>query len=353
MFPAIDYKPRFPDEAKRPAIGIIGCGGIVRAAHLPAYAKHKLPIAGVYDPDPKATAEAKEKFGVEPAESVESLLQDPQVGVIDVATHPDVRVGYIKRALEAGKHVLAQKPLALDVASARECVQLAKAKGLRLAVNQNGRWSPAFRIATKLVQDGAVGDVIAVTHLYEINYAWTVGTWFEKTIHPIVYDYSIHWIDITRCWMEGKRIEGARARTFRLPHQKEGSVIPHGANVEFDYADGASAMIRIVGAANTKKNGHQFLIHGTKGNVRGSCLGNDWIEFEDAATGNVTRFQLEGSWFPDGFAGTMAELMSSIVENREPYNAAAHNLLSLQMTLAACESIDKGGAAVRMEEVTP
>src|SRR5690606_27334400 len=162
-------------------------------------------------------------------------------------------------------------------AAAVERINLARDKGLRLAVNQNGRWAPPWRIATKLIEEGVIGDVIAVTHLYEMNFGWTVGTWFEKTLHPIVYDYSIHWIDITRCWMAGKAIRGVRARTYRLPHQAEKSAIPWGATIEFDYADGASGVIRIVGAANTTPSGHPFFIHGTKGTIRGSCLGNDFV----------------------------------------------------------------------------
>src|SRR5690606_28576502 len=135
-----------------------------------------------------------------------------------------------------------------------------------------------------------VGGVIAVTHLYEMNFAWTVGTWFEKTIHPIVYDYSVHWIDITRCWMGGKAIRAVRARTFRLPNQAAGSAIPHGATIEFDYADGDTAMIRIVGTANTGRKGHLFWVLGTRGNIRGSCLGNDLVELE--IDGNVLRYEL-------------------------------------------------------------
>jgi hypothetical protein len=62
---------------------------------------------------------------------------------------------------------------------------------------------------------------------------------------------------------------------------------------------------------------------------------------------------LQGAWFPDGFAGTMGELLCAIAEDREPYHSARHTLFSLQMTLAACQAADNDGEPVLFEEVQP
>ena len=70
------------------------------------------------------------------------LLRDPGIEVVDITTHPDVRVGLMRRALNAGKHVLSQKPFVEDLAVGQALVALAEAKGVKLAVNQNGRWAP-------------------------------------------------------------------------------------------------------------------------------------------------------------------------------------------------------------------
>ena len=123
----------------------------------------------------------------------------------------------MRRALEAGKHVLSQKPFALDVADARRLVDEAERRGLRLAVNQNGRWAPAWRIATLLVQQGAIGDVCAVTHLYEHDFGWTVGDWPDELEHFVIYDFSAHWIDISRCWLEAKTPRSSRRRSTTRP----------------------------------------------------------------------------------------------------------------------------------------
>ncbi len=349
MHLSVDYKPRFPADYS-PGIGIIGCGGIVKGAHLKAYNKYGLNVVGVYDVNPAATRGVKEQFGVQHIfGSLEELLSHPDVEVVDIATHPDQRVGLMRKALEAGKHILAQKPLALEVEAAREIVEEAARRGLKVAVNQNGRWAPPWRIATLLVEQGAIGDVLAVTHLYDIKFGWIPGTPFDELKHFAIYDYSVHWIDITRCWLQGKSVASVRARDYRTPNQVAEGKTPWGMWVEIAYEGGANAMMRGIGCAETRKGGHPFWIHGTDGTIRGSVLGGDFVEMEK--DGVSSRYELEGQWFPDGFGGTMGELLCAIAEDREPFNSARHNLLSLQMTLAACQSADEDGNPVAIEEI--
>src|SRR5205814_8056700 len=115
--------------------------------------------------------------------SLDEVLADPEVAAVDIATRPAQRIEVILRAVEAGKHVLAQKPLALDLDDARRAVEAAERAGVKLAVNQNGRWSPQWRAATLLVQQGAVGDVFAVTHLHDKGLPPLVGTHFDELDH--------------------------------------------------------------------------------------------------------------------------------------------------------------------------
>ena len=91
-------------------------------------------------------------------------------------------------------------------------------------------------------------------------------------------------------------------------------------------------------------------MHGTEGTIRGSVLlGSDFVELE--REGITSSFALEGAWYPDGFAGTLAELAGAIAEDREPFNSARHNLLSLAITLAACRSAEEGSRLVSLDEL--
>jgi predicted dehydrogenase len=348
---SLDYRPTFP-PGYRPGLGVVGCGDIARSWHLPAYAQYGLDVVGVYDPAPEATDGIHDRFPfvrrVFP--SLEELLADGEIEIVDVATRPDVRPELIRQALEAGKHVLAQKPLALHVPAARRFVEEAEERGLRVAVNQNGRWSPPWRIATLLIEQGAIGDVIAVTHFLDRPLPPLVGTHFDELDHFVIYDYFEHWIDICRCWLDGKTVQAVRALDYRTPDQPPDARSPWAAWVEIHYGEGESALVRSVGEGRTERPSCPFWVHGTEGTIRGSVLlGSDFIELE--RNGVSTRYSLEGAWYPDGFAGTLGELVTAIAEDREPFNSARHNLLSLQMTLAACRSAEEGARAVSLDEI--
>jgi predicted dehydrogenase len=348
---SLEYRPTFP-PGYRPGIGLVGCGDIARSWHLPAYAKYGVHVAGVYDPAPEATDGIRKRFPFVQRVygSLDELLADDQVEIVDIATRPDIRPELIRRASAAGKHVLAQKPLALDVHAAREVIDEAERSGVKVAVNQNGRWAPPWRIATLLIEQGAIGDVQAVTHLHDRYLPPLVGTHFDELEHFVIYDFSVHWIDISRCWLDGKTVETVRARDYRTPHQPAEARSPWGAWVEIQYEDGASALVRSIGNAQTSRPSCPFWVHGTEGTIRGSVLlGSDFVELE--RDGIASRFALEGAWYPDGFAGALGELVSAIDEDREPSNSARHNLLSLQITLAACRSAEEGGRPVTLDEL--
>ena len=165
----------------------------------------------------------------------------------------------------------------------------------------------------------------------------------------MLYDFAVHWIDITRCWLGDKTVATVSAREYRTPAQAAGQKAPWGALVVVDYTDGASAVIRSVGVS-TRRPGNPFWVHGTEGTIRGSIRKQtDFVELE--RDGASVRYSLCGEWLPDGFAGTMAELCSAIAEDREPFNSARHNLLTLELTLAACRSAEEGGRPVALAEV--
>ena len=119
----LDYRPSFP-EGYRPGIGIVGCGRIVRTAHLPGYARYGQRVVGVFDVLAEATDGVREQFGVETVfGELDELLNDPQIEIVDVATHPDVRPTIVRQALAAGMHVLSQKPHASDLETALALVE--------------------------------------------------------------------------------------------------------------------------------------------------------------------------------------------------------------------------------------
>lgn len=348
-----DYRPHVPGSPAR--VGLIGAGAIAKTAHLPAYTAWGVPVVGIAS---RTTAHARalaEQFEIPVVhDSVADLLADPQVDVVDIATGPSGRLDLIAAALEAGKHVLAQKPLSVDLAELPRLTELlgqARERGLRVAVNQNARWAPAWRLATLLVRQGSIGEVVGVTHLHDKPLPPLAGTPFDDVPHMLLSDYLVHWIDITRCWLEGSQVRSVSAQDSRVPRQPDEARNPWHADLQLGLSSGASASIRIVGHASTRSGGCPFWIHGTEGTIRGSVLlGSDFLELDRGDT--RTRFPLEGQWFPDGFAGTMGELLTAIEEDREPENSAEHVLASVRIGLAAVASAEAGGRQIHPEDLT-
>ena len=126
---------RIPDGAGRElGIGIIGCGDIVRRCHLPAYTAAGLRVLAVTDADPGRARALADDFGIPTvAADAEALVTTAGVQIVDIAVPPTVQPAIVALAAGAGRHVLCQKPFALEIAPARAMVELAARSGVRIA----------------------------------------------------------------------------------------------------------------------------------------------------------------------------------------------------------------------------
>jgi predicted dehydrogenase len=352
----LDTAPRFPDDpAARSGVAILGCGTIAQSAHLPAYRQYDVGVTGVWSRSAATTSDVRERFPFvgRVYASAEELLADPEVRYVDIATGPEGRLAWVEAAIEAGKHVLAQKPLTLspdDLKVLPGLLERAAAAGLRVAVNHNGRWAPPWRAASLLVRDGAVGEVVGVTHLHDKALPPLPGTPFDDVPHMLLTDYLLHWVDITRTWLaDGGAGEATSVQAVdsRVPGQPDDARNPWSATLSVATGSGATATIRIAGNVVSSEPGCPFWVHGTDGTLRGSVLlGSDRLELDDGST--RTPVELRGAWFVDGFAAAMGELMCAVTEEREPENSAADAARSVALVLTARESAEHAGKPVEV-----
>jgi predicted dehydrogenase len=352
----VDTAPRFPaDPAARTGVAILGAGTIAQSAHLPAYQQHGVGVAGVWSRSAATTDGLLERFPFvgRVYDSAEELLADPEVRYVDLATGPVGRLEWIESAVDAGKHVLAQKPLTLsvdDLARLPAVLARADAAGVRVAVNHNGRWAPPWRATTLLLRSGAVGEIVGVTHLHDKPLPPLVGTPFDDVPHMLLTDYLLHWVDITRTWLAdggAGPVTSVQAVDSRVPGQPVESRNPWSATLSMGTGTGATATLRITGSNVASEPGCPFWVHGTEGTLRGSVLlDSDRLELDDGTRG--TDVPLSGAWFVDGFAAAMGELMCAVEEGRQPENSAADAAKSVALVLAARDSAEQGGVPVRV-----
>ena len=334
----LPYRPSQPRDYS-PLLGLIGCGGITRD-HLRAYRAAGFQVAALCDVRIERARERAAEFypSAEVFSDYRELLRRDAIEVVDIATHPEVRLPIIEAALLADKHVLSQKPFVLDLDAGERLVELADRRGRYLAVNQNGRWAPHFSFARLAVAGGFLGEVFSAHLGCHWDHGWVAGTEFEKIKHLVLYDYAIHWFDIIRCFFPGKSARRVFASTARVPRQSIAPNLLGQVLIEFDEAQ--SSMAFDAGVPHGELD--QTYLAGTRGSLhsRGPNIQDQRVSVI-TPEGTWTP-KLTGQWFPDGFQGAMGELLCAIEERRECEINARDNLRSLALCFAAVESANRG-----------
>ena len=262
--------------------------------------------------------------------------------MVDIATHPPERVPIIEAALKARKHVLSQKPFVLDLDVGKRLVRLAEKNGVHLAVNQNGRWSPHYSYIRHAIANGIIGDVTSANLTVHWDHTWIMGTVFEQIHHLVFYDFGIHWFDIVSQFFGERKVKRVYASVNRTIGQQ--AKPPMLAQTIIDYDGGQASLIFDAQVQYGQED--RTYVAGTRGTITsiGPSLSEQTVTvYTEKGFGNP---QLKGSWFPDGFHGTMGELLTAIEENREPNNSARNNLRSLELCFAAIASATDGEGKV-------
>lgn len=340
--PDLQIAPPAPSSFQ-PRIGLIACGGITES-HLNAYKAQGWPVLAFADLNREAAEARRDAFNPqgEVYTDYQDLLAREDINVVDIALHPMHRGPAIEAALRAGKHVLSQKPYALDLDEGLRLARLAEEKGLKLAVNQNGRWAPYVRWITQAIRADLIRDVQSIAIEMNWDQTWIKGTAFENVGHVMLYDFAIHWIDMVRLFVGGQKALFATGFEVKAPDQSIQPEMIASAQLQFEHCiatllfDGHSR----VGARE------QIRVVGTKGvlHAEGDLCKAHQITLTTEE--GVCHPEVTGQWFEEGFQGTMGELLCSIEEDRQPENSASMNVASLELAFAAIHSTEIGQPVV-------
>ena len=156
---------------------IVGCGNISGPYGETAQAYPSVEIAGATDVDPALSAAFVERFGGVDYPSLEALLADPAVDAVVNLTSHGVHAQVTAAALEAGKHVHSEKPMASSYAEARALVDARRREGLRLSCSPITFMGDAQETAWSLVDSGAIGTVRVV--YAEVNWG-RIESWHPR-----------------------------------------------------------------------------------------------------------------------------------------------------------------------------
>jgi predicted dehydrogenase len=355
---AVDYKPHLGKKTDY-GIGFIGTGGIVQYAHIPAYKKAGFRMVACYDLNPDNARKVAEQHDIPKAyASLDELLVDPAVQIVDIAVPPWEQLKIVEQAADAGKHMLCQKPLSNTFSEAVQIVEVAKKAGLKQAINQQMRWDAGIRASKHLIEQGVIGQPTDAQLHISVATPWHMWPWLAAVPRLEVMFHSIHYLDAMR-YLFGDP-EWVTSRHARYAAQ--GNVKGETKTITIlDYASGLQILVAVnhynqwaTPYATFRFIGTEGAIDGTVGLMYNYPTGRpDTLEITSKQYGGGVKITptLDEMWIPDAFVGTMASLMEAIETNSQPQdNSTADNLNTLRVVNAAYLSAAEN-RSVRPSEV--
>lgn len=201
-------------------IGIIGCGKIAQVRHIPEYkALNDVKIAGFYDVSRERAEALANVHGGMAYASYEEMLENPQIDAVSVCAANHVHAEITIKALEAGKHVLCEKPMAMTLEECKEMVEASERTGKILMIGHNQRLAKAHGKAKELIETGAIGKLITFQAMFVHKgpETWSIdagkSTWFfdkSKAVLGAMADLGIHKTDLIQ-YLTGEKVTEATA----------------------------------------------------------------------------------------------------------------------------------------------
>lgn len=182
--------------------GIIGFGRFAEQSLAPAFrgAVHSR-LAALQKRDPEAARQAGERWSARPYTRVEDLVKDPEIQAVFCAGVNSERCRETILAAEAGRHVLVEKPMAMDAGECQRMIDACRRNGVQLMVAQVARFSPAVLKMRELVASGVLGDIALVHSDFVFNGLDPSRSWlYDRTLAgggPI-FDVGVHCLDTLR-----------------------------------------------------------------------------------------------------------------------------------------------------------
>jgi predicted dehydrogenase len=332
------------EQHKRP-IAIIGAGEIVDLAHLPAYQAHGLNVAGITDLNLDRAKQVADRHGIPKVyRSREAIAEDPDVVVVDIAVYPWVQSQIAIPMLDAGKHLLCQKPLSYDLAEATRLVDHAEERSRLLAVNQQLRFCESVAASKAMVAQGWIGEPFEMTWDFHVYTPWEAWPWVAEQPRLDLNQFTIHFIDAVRFILgDPVYVYGTQAREPGQPEQGETRTIS-----VLEYDGETRALLRSFHKNRTGDPRAEFRIDGPEGSIRGTIglmydypRGRaDTLELSSRVlpTDGWLHYPVTTRWIPTAFIGPMASLLKAVATGGVPLTNGRDNLTTLEIVHALYES---------------
>lgn len=360
---SLKYTPDMPQNRSVP-IGCVGAGFIMADCHLVAYRNSGFNPVAITSRNKIKTAEVAARHNIPKVyASYEDLLNDSEIQILDIAVPPDVQFDFIRKAVEHNDHIrgiLAQKPMGVDYRQAQEIVKMCADAGIALGVNQNMRYDQSIRACKSLIDQGVLGKpVFASIDMRAIPH-WM--PWQEQLGWATIRTMSIHHLDTFR-YLFGDPVR-VYCSVSEDPRTAKKFVHEDGVSIYIlEYENGMRASAWDDVWAGPCREGSasdiyiRWRIEGRDGMARGTIGWPFYPEPTPSTLDYTTTGREEWikprwteTWFPDAFAGPMAQLMVALEQGREPEISGYDNLRTTAL-IDACYISYREHRAVEIKEI--
>lgn len=341
-------------SAPRP-ITVIGAGGIVSGAHLPAYRKWGLPVAGIYDRDiPRAQAVAKE-FSIRVVHtSLEEALNAKSANTFDIALPPQA-LGEVLPRLPENCAALIQKPFGVDLVDARTFSAVLAARNITAATNFQLRFTPSMLAIGDAIAKGLLGSITEIEVRLACRTPWEEWPFLSELDAVEIPLHSIHYLDWIRSVLgQPKAVYAKSVRHPDHPTLKDAR-----SSVVLDFGDNVrcclslnhthnwgpqheEATLRIEGTRGAAIAGLGYLVNYPDGTPETL----DMIE----AGGRWTSVSLKGARTPDSFAAVMANLQRFVAGEDDVLQTSVADSVATMALVDGCLRSNACGEAVSIED---
>jgi predicted dehydrogenase len=239
--------------------GIIGFGQSGRVFHYPVIAGvHGLSLVKVMERKPENRHHVP--AGIAIADSPEGVIDDPEIELAVICAPNAAHFELARRCLEAGKHVVVEKPFTVFSAEGRELAALAAAKGLLLSVYHNRRFDADFLTIRRLLAEGRLGRLVRYEARFD-RFRKAIKPGWRETEVPgagVLYDLGSHLIDQALCLFGAPARVGCHLRT-----ERDGAVVPDAFDLFLEYREGPFVSLHATMLA--REIGPRYVVTGIEG----------------------------------------------------------------------------------------
>lgn len=342
-------------------VGVIGTGSI-SAMHLQSYQKHSnANLLAVCDLNEERAQRAAEKYGATKVyTNYNELLADPEIDAVSICTWNNTHAEISIAALNAGKHVLVEKPLCRTVEEALQVQEAVKSSGKLLQVGFVRRYDPNAQMLREFADKGEFGDIY-FAKASSVRRLGNPGGWFsdiERSGGGPLIDIGVHVIDL--CWyMMGRpkpvsvsantyRKLGNRSNVRNLSFYKaadydaEKNTVEDMANAMIRFENGASLLVDVSFTLHSKENLQSVKLYGDKGGFEIDPEVVIVTEKHDTIINIQPQTDNKGFDFNAAFQSEVDHFISSIENGTSPLSPVEDGVEIMKILCGIYESAEKG-----------